>query len=32
MPLLNIAVGLKVGAGLSSIFYAMIKILELEDE
>jgi multicomponent Na+:H+ antiporter subunit B len=32
MPVLNLAVGLKVGAGLSSIFYAMIKILELEDE
>jgi len=32
MLLLNLAVGLKVGAGLSSIFYAMIKILELEDE
>ncbi len=32
MLLLNLAVGLKVGAGLSSIFYAMIKILELEGD
>jgi len=30
--LLNLAVGMKVGAGLSSIFYTMIKILELEDD
>jgi len=32
MLLLNLAVGMKVGAGLSSIFYTMIKILELEDD
>lgn len=28
IPLLNIAVGMKVGAGLSSLFYSMVKILE----
>ena len=28
IPLLNIAVGMKVGAGLSTLFYSMIKILE----
>jgi multicomponent Na+:H+ antiporter subunit B len=32
MLFLNLAVGLKVGAGLSSIFYVMIKILEQEGE
>ncbi|MBN2250674.1 MAG: sodium:proton antiporter [Candidatus Altiarchaeota archaeon] len=30
IPLLNIAVALKVGAGLSTIFYSMIKILEAD--
>jgi multicomponent Na+:H+ antiporter subunit B len=28
IPLLNIAVGMKVGAGLSTLFYSMVKILE----
>lgn len=28
IPILNIAVGMKVGAGLSTLFYSMIKILE----
>jgi len=28
IPLLNMAVGMKVGAGLSSLFYSMVKILE----
>ncbi len=31
IPLLNVAVALKVGAGLSTIFYSMIKILETEE-
>ncbi|MCD6182737.1 MAG: sodium:proton antiporter [Thermovirga sp.] len=30
IPLLNIAVGMKVGAGLSTIFYSMVRVLELE--
>lgn len=28
IPFLNVAVGMKVGAGLSSLFYSMVKILE----
>ncbi len=28
IPILNVAVGMKVGAGLSTLFYSMIKILE----
>ncbi|MFP4483122.1 MAG: hydrogen gas-evolving membrane-bound hydrogenase subunit E [Thermovirgaceae bacterium] len=32
IPLLNIAVGMKVGAGLSAIFYSMIKLLEVKSE
>lgn len=32
IPLLNIAVGMKVGAGLSTIFYSMIKLLEVKSE
>jgi len=32
IPLLNIAVALKVGAGLSTIFYSMIKILEADTD
>ncbi|QTX31782.1 sodium:proton antiporter [Aminithiophilus ramosus] len=28
IPLLNVAVGMKVGAGLSTLFYSMVKILE----
>lgn len=32
IPILNIAVGIKVGAGLSTIFYSMIKILEVRPE
>jgi multicomponent Na+:H+ antiporter subunit B len=31
IPVLNIAVALKVGAGLSTIFFSMIKILEADD-
>ncbi|KRT35435.1 hydrogen gas-evolving membrane-bound hydrogenase subunit E [Acetomicrobium hydrogeniformans] len=30
IPLLNIAIGMKVSAGLSTIFYSMIKLLEFE--
>jgi len=30
IPILNIAVGLKVGAGLSTIFYSMVKFLEVK--
>ncbi|HCD72261.1 hydrogen gas-evolving membrane-bound hydrogenase subunit E [Thermovirga lienii] len=30
IPLLNVAVGMKVGAGLSTIFYSMVRVLELE--
>lgn len=30
IPLLNIAVGMKVSAGLSTIFYSMVKLLEFE--
>jgi multicomponent Na+:H+ antiporter subunit B len=32
IPLLNIAVGMKVGAGLSTIFYSMVKLLEVKYE
>ncbi|HOO62685.1 MAG TPA: MnhB domain-containing protein [Synergistaceae bacterium] len=32
IPFLNIAVGLKVGASLSTLFYSMIKILEAPSE
>lgn len=32
IPLLNIAVGMKVGAGLSTIFYSMVKFLEVKPE
>lgn len=28
IPFLNLAVGIKVGAGLSSLFYSMVKVLE----
>lgn len=28
IPILNVAVGMKVGAGLSTLFYSMVKILE----
>lgn len=28
IPFLNVAVGMKVGAGLSTLFYSMVKILE----
>ena len=31
IPILNVAVALKVGAGLSTIFYSMIKVLEAEE-
>ncbi len=30
IPILNIAVGLKVGAGLSTIFYSMVKFLDVK--
>lgn len=32
IPLLNIAVGMKVGAGMSTIFYSMVKFLEVRPE
>ncbi len=32
IPLLNLAVGVKVGASLSTLFYSMIKILEAPSE
>jgi multicomponent Na+:H+ antiporter subunit B len=32
IPLLNIAVGMKVGAGLSAIFYSMIKMLDTTND